>query len=88
MFFPLCAAYQLARLTKKAPNIHPRSTPLPTLHMNLKTNDLLPGDCITMDYYESKIRGRLTHTKGKERETEQFRGGIIAVDHASSKIYI
>ena len=56
--------------------------------MNLKTNDLLPGDCITMDYYESKIRGRLTHTKGKERETEQFRGGIIAVDHASSKIYI
>ena len=41
-----------------------------------------------MDHYESTIRGRLTHTKGKEHETEQFRGGTIAVDHASSKIYI
>ena len=28
------------------------------------------------------------HTKGKERKTEQFQGGTIAVDHTSSKIYV
>ena len=41
-----------------------------------------------MDHYEPTVCGCITHTKGKERETEQFQGGTIAVDHASSKIYI
>ena len=54
----------------------------------LKTNYLNLGDCISIDHYKSTVRGCLTHTKGKESETEQFQGGTIAVDHASSKIYI
>ena len=56
--------------------------------MNLKTNNLLPRDCISTDHYESIVRGFPTYTNGKERETEQLWGGTIAVEHASSKIYI
>ena len=33
---PLCAAFQLAQLTKKAPDIRQSSTPLPSSCMNLK----------------------------------------------------
>ena len=69
---PLCAACQLSRLTKRTPNIRPSSTPLSSSCINLKTNYLNPGDCISMDHYKSTVRGCLTHTKGKERETEQF----------------
>ena len=40
-----------------------------------------------MDHYKLTVRGCLIYTKGKERKTEQFQRGTIAVDHARSKIY-
>ena len=84
----MCAACQLAHLTRKQPDIRPSSTPLPKNEMKLKTNNLPPGECISLDQYESTVRGRLIHMKGREPETEQYRGGTIAVDHSSGKIWV
>ena len=54
----------------------------------LKREHLQPGDCVSIDQYESTIRGRLPHTYGKERTEEQYRGGTLFVDHASGMIFL
>ena len=50
--------------------------------------DLQPGDCVSLDHFESHIRGRLPGTTGKEKERDCYCGGLIAVDHASGYIYV
>ena len=51
----------------------------------LKTNHLLPGDCVSADHYFSPIQGRLLHTFGRERTG--YTCGSLFVDHASGKIF-
>jgi hypothetical protein len=41
-----------------------------------------------MDQYLSPKPGRLPNSKGKELPSEQFNGGTIFVDHASSYIFL
>jgi hypothetical protein len=53
----------------------------------LKRDDILPGDKISMDHYQSSVRGRLEYTKGHENDVEQYIGGTIFVDHASGLIF-
>ena len=84
----MCAACQLARLTRKQPSICPSTTPLSKNKMKLKTNDLIPGECISLDQYKLTVQGWLTHTKGRKIETKKYRGGTIAVDHCSGKIWL
>ena len=56
--------------------------------MKLREDDLQPGEGVSMDHYESMTRGRLPFTKGKEIDSDKFRGGTIAVDHSSTKIWV
>ena len=84
---PLCAACLLARLTRVGAGV---STELkdPDHEMSLKVDHLLPGQVVSMDQYQSSIRGRLEHTYGKEKDDDKYTGGTIFVDHASTKLYI
>ena len=56
--------------------------------MNIKKGDLVPGQHVSVDQYESRILGRLAHMKGKEKSSTQLKGGTLFVDHASGKMFI
>jgi hypothetical protein len=51
--------------------------------MSLKRDDLHPGDCVSIDQYESRVRGRLSTSRGNEQAHTQYCGGTIFADHAS-----
>ena len=61
---------------------------LPNKDLLLKTDHLRPGDCISLDQYQSSIPGRLEHTYEKEKKEEKYTGGTIFVDHASGLMYL
>jgi calcineurin-like phosphoesterase family protein len=46
----------------------------------------MPGDRISLDQYESSVKGRLSHTRGQEPSHQQFSGGTIFVYHATGLI--
>ena len=54
--------------------------------MSLRRNDLKPGDCVSIDHYESTLRGRTLGSRGREPWHKRYCGGTIFVDHASSFI--
>ena len=56
--------------------------------MAIRQGNLQPGDAVSVDQYLSSVPGRLSHTKGKEPTSQQYQGGTIFVDHASSVVYI
>ena len=56
--------------------------------MAIRQNDLRPGDCVSVDQYVCPIRGRLPHTRGKEKDLKRFSGGLMQVDHASGYIQV
>ena len=49
----------------------------------LKVQDLVPGSRVSIDQYESAVRGRLANTKGKESFGHKYAGGTIFCNHAS-----
>jgi hypothetical protein len=55
--------------------------------MAIFRDDLAPGDCASLDQYESCVPGRLPTTKGKEREKFQYARGTLALDHGTSVIF-
>ncbi len=52
----------------------------------IKEGDLMPGDTVSTDQYECRVRGRLLNTRGKEDPLKMFCGGTLFNDHVSSKI--
>ena len=56
--------------------------------MMLRHEHLQPGDCVSLDQYESSIPGCLPHTYGKEKKDDQYNGGTLFVDQASSMVFI
>ena len=54
--------------------------------MYIRADDLKPGQCVSVDQYESTIRGRLLHTKGREPQRDRYCGGTIFVDHATGLV--
>jgi hypothetical protein len=56
--------------------------------MKLKEETLRPGDRLHIDQYKSATTGRLPHTKGHEKSSFQYNGGLIAVDGASGKVFV
>ena len=53
------------------------------LVMALQRDHLQPGDCVSIDHYESSVRGRLPNTQGREAWHRRYCGGTIFVDHAT-----
>jgi hypothetical protein len=51
----------------------------------LKKEHLLPGSCISVNYYMSSVMGRLPHTFGEERIGYSY--GTLFVDHESGNLF-
>ena len=54
---PICAIYEFAK-ARRRPTKGQIHTPTPTRHGHLKVNDLRPGSTISVDHFESRLKGR------------------------------
>ena len=77
---PLCTACLQAKMRRRSTGA--RATRDTNTHP-IRANDLHPGDVVSMDSYESSVRGRLVDTRGREPWHQRLCGGTIFVDHAS-----
>ena len=84
---PKCAACMLGKQARRTPTLS-IGHQLLNKDLLLKTNHLRPGDCVSLDQYQSSIPGHLEHTYGKETKDERYTGGTIFVDHASGLMYL
>ncbi|KAG7373658.1 reverse transcriptase RNA-dependent DNA polymerase [Nitzschia inconspicua] len=83
---PCCAACSLAKLKRRTPPGPVGGIAPPA--MQIRSDDLHPGDCISVDQYVSSVPGRLPHTAGKESSKDKYHGGTIFVDHATSFLFL
>ena len=84
---PKCATCMLGKQARRTPTLS-IGHQLPNKDLLLKTNHFHPGDCVSLDQYQSSIPGHLEHTYGKETKDERYTGGTIFVDHASGLMYL
>ena len=82
---PKCEICEIARARRRSAGAK-RSQPTDSVP-SLRVDDLEPGDCFSVDQYESSVRGRLPHTRGREGTSSRYRGGTLFYDHASGKIF-
>ena len=54
----------------------------------IKDGDLLPGQTVSTDQYECRVKGRLPNTRGREDPHKMYCGRTLFNDHASSKINV
>ena len=84
---PQCLACHAAKAHRRS-NEAKHSTMDKDHEGSLTTSRLQPGDQIHVDNYESSVRGRRTHTYGKERHHERYCGGTIFYDAASGLVKV
>jgi len=53
------------------------------MEMAIRRDNLMPGDCISLDQFESSARGRLPHTFGKESSSMRYVAGLLGIDRSS-----
>ena len=80
---PLCAACQIARAKRRPTDV---ATTIVHKGYLRKVQDLVPGSRVSVDQYESAVRGRLANTRGKESFGHKYAGGTIFCNHASGYI--
>ena len=83
---PICAICEFAKAHRRSTKgqIH---TPSPTRQGHLKINDLRPGNTVSVDHFESRLKGRTFDSFGKAT-SDQYIGGCIFVDHASGFVRV
>jgi hypothetical protein len=54
----------------------------------IKAGDCTPGQRVSIDHYESHVKGRLWRSYGKTRQEQMYCGGTIFVDHTSGLIHV
>jgi hypothetical protein len=84
---PKCAACCYGKQARKPDNVNPKSQKPSTKGALLK-DQLMPGDRIFTDQLESRVRGRLLHTAGREPDRDRFCGSSIFYDAASGYIHV
>ena len=82
---PLCFACQQAKAHKRPTGVKHNSD-VSTRSGILSRDKLYPGDLISVDQYQSSIKGRLSNTTGREADSKKYCGGTIFYDHASGLI--
>ena len=84
---PKCTTCMLGKQTDHTPGTNSGALVKgkETMHRH---EHLQPSDCISLDQYESSIPGRSPHTYGKEKKDDQYNGGTLFVDQASSMVFI
>ena len=83
---PLCTACQLSKQSRRTREGAKQRTG--GQGMAIRKGALEPGECVSIDQYQSSFPGCLEHTKGKEPKKVQRTGGTMFVDHASGLTYI
>jgi hypothetical protein len=89
---PKCASCEYGKATRR--NTETSTTKFDeSKEMALKRNDLVPGQRVSVDHYQSSQPGRLYTSRGspqlsKSSKTTMYQGGAIYVDHASKFISI
>ena len=84
---PLCEACEIARARRRQTGAT-TTTANPDVLDGIRAEDLKPGDCVSVDQYESSVRGRRPETKGRERWDYKYCGGTLFYDHASGRIFV
>ena len=84
---PKCAACEYGKAIRR--NTEATLTePRDEKEMELKKDDLIPGQRISVDHYQSATPGRLYTSRGSTQNSNKFHGGAIFVDHASGKVSV
>ena len=81
-----CAACQLGKQRRRGANTQHTNTK-DGRFMVTRSNNLRPGDCVSLDQYDSTLTGRLPHTRGKEPKKDQYTGGTLFIDHATGLMH-
>ena len=84
---PLCASCLAAKARRKASGAK-HVTVDPEIEDILRSNDMDPGSVVSVDQYESSVRGRLPSSRGREAMSQRYVGGTLFYDHASGKIFV
>ena len=82
---PMCFACKTARATRRGSGTQ---TEKRKQELAIWRNDILLGDCVSTDQYESGHKGRTQKGVGTpKKENECYVGGTIFSEHASSFIW-
>jgi len=84
---PTCAACQYGKQTRTHDHTT-TTTKNPDTLGSLKSGMLQPGDRVFCDHLESRVKGRLFHTAGREPQKDKFCGSRIFCDAASGLIHL
>ena len=84
---PPCEACKYGRQTRK-PDGTTTTRRNPERIGALKRDKLEPGQLIFCDQLESRVRGRLFHTAGREPDSSKFCGSTVFCDAASGFIHV
>ena len=85
---PKCAACQYGKQHRRPIPGKTPSTVVKDRQNALKSDNLLPGQRISVDHFICSTRGRLITSAGKTKAEEMYTGGCMFVDHASGFIHI
>ena len=83
---PKCEICELAKAHRRSTQGHIHK-PNPERVGTLKIDDLRPGTTVSVDHFESRLKGRTFDSFGKAT-SDQYIGGCIFVDHASGYVHI
>ena len=82
----MCGICQYVKAMRKA--THRKTTKIDKdAEGDLKSNHLRPGDAVSTDHFESRIKGRTLSSFGRST-SQQYVGGCLFVDHMSSYIHV
>ena len=84
---PMCQACNIAKAKKRNTEAK-KTTPNEEVVDGIRAGDLKPGDCFSVDQYESTVRGRRYDTFGREHQSSRYCGGSLFYDHASSRMFV
>jgi len=84
---PTCAACQYGKQVR-TPDHTTITKKNPEAVGSLKAGQLVPGDRVFCDQLESRVRGRLLRTAGREPDKDRFCGSTAFCDAASGLIWV
>ena len=84
---PKCPACEFGKAKRRPTRPLKKKTRRNRPDLSIRSGDLRPGDCVSMDQYSCSTPGRLADTYGKEGIENQYVGGTIFCDHATTLMY-
>jgi len=84
---PKCASCQYGKQKRRATGAAV-TAPVREREGALKSEDLQPGQRVSVDHFYATHKGRLYESYGRTKEDKMYMGGCIFVDHASGYIHV